>query len=134
MLNKLKGVFKSFQQHEVGYVVIGGIAVVLYGVPRATFDLDILIEATPENAQLEYGEFKTEVEDVSDYFSEDMVSFLLGCSFSFENAMLAGGLSIRNMEEDKNVSVYITNRKCTPDPLRFPGSLPTPRDICLFQI
>jgi hypothetical protein len=51
MLNRLKGVFKSFQLHEVRYVVIGGIAAVLYGVPRATFDLDILIEATPKNAQ-----------------------------------------------------------------------------------
>jgi hypothetical protein len=51
MLNRLKDVFKSFQQHEVRYVVIGGIAVVLYGVPRATFDLNILIEATLENAQ-----------------------------------------------------------------------------------
>ena len=44
MLNRLKGVFKSFQQHKVRYVVCGGIAAVLYGVPRATFDLDILIE------------------------------------------------------------------------------------------
>jgi hypothetical protein len=30
--------------------VIGGIAAVLHGVPRATFDLDILIEASIENA------------------------------------------------------------------------------------
>ena len=51
MLNRLKDVFKSFQSHNVHYVVIGGIAAILYGVPRATFDLDILIEATPENAQ-----------------------------------------------------------------------------------
>ncbi len=51
MLNRLRDVFKSFQQHEVKYVVIGGIASVLHGVPRATFDLDILIEATPENAE-----------------------------------------------------------------------------------
>ncbi len=51
MLNRLLGVFRSFQQHEVKYVVIGGIASVLYGVPRATFDMDILIEATPENAE-----------------------------------------------------------------------------------
>lgn len=50
MLNRLLDVFKSFQQHDVKYVVIGGIASVLYGVPRATFDMDILIEATPENA------------------------------------------------------------------------------------
>jgi hypothetical protein len=34
----------------VKYLVIGGIASILHGVPRATFDLDILIEATPANA------------------------------------------------------------------------------------
>lgn len=51
MLNQLRDVFRSFQKHDVKYVVIGGIAAVMHGVPRATFDLDILIEATPENAQ-----------------------------------------------------------------------------------
>jgi hypothetical protein len=35
----------------VRYVIIGGIAAVLHGVPRATFDLDILIEATQPNAE-----------------------------------------------------------------------------------
>jgi hypothetical protein len=51
MLNRLKDVFASFQRHEVKYVVIGGIASVLHGVPRATFDLDILILAERDNAQ-----------------------------------------------------------------------------------
>jgi hypothetical protein len=51
MLNRLQDVFKFFQQHEVKYVVIGGVASVLHGVPRATFDLDILIEATTENVR-----------------------------------------------------------------------------------
>lgn len=51
MLNQLQDVLSSFQKHKVKYVIIGGIAAVLYGVPRATFDLDILIEATPVNAQ-----------------------------------------------------------------------------------
>jgi Nucleotidyl transferase of unknown function (DUF2204) len=51
MLNRLQGVFESLQRHNVKYVVIGGIASILYGVPRATFDLDILIEATESNAQ-----------------------------------------------------------------------------------
>jgi len=51
MLNRLQDVFKSFQRHDVKYVVIGGIASVLHGVPRATFDLDILIEASTENAE-----------------------------------------------------------------------------------
>ncbi len=51
MLNRLLDVFASFQKHKVKYLVIGGIAAVLHGVPRATFDLDILIEASPNNAQ-----------------------------------------------------------------------------------
>ena len=51
MFNQLKDVFKSFQKHEVRYLIIGGIASVLHGVPRATFDLDVLIEASPENAR-----------------------------------------------------------------------------------
>ena len=51
MLNRLKDVFASLQRHDVRYVVIGGIAAVLHGVPRATFDLDLLIEATPDNGQ-----------------------------------------------------------------------------------
>jgi predicted nucleotidyltransferase len=51
MLNRLQDVFKCLKKHNVRYLVIGGIAAILYGVPRATFDLDILIEATPRNAQ-----------------------------------------------------------------------------------
>jgi hypothetical protein len=51
MLNLLKDVFSSLQRHKVRYVVIGGIAAVLHGVPRATFDLDILIDANSENVK-----------------------------------------------------------------------------------
>jgi uncharacterized protein YcsI (UPF0317 family) len=66
----------------------------------------------PRYRIFENGEFKEEVEDVSDHFDEHTVSFLLGCSFSFENAMVESGLPIRNMEEGKNVSMYTTNIKC----------------------
>ncbi|MFC1529693.1 nucleotidyltransferase [Gemmatimonadota bacterium] len=51
MLNRLQDVFRSLQRHEVRYVVIGGISAILHGVPRVTFDLDILIEATSENTR-----------------------------------------------------------------------------------
>ena len=50
MLNRLHGVFASLEKNEVRYLVIGGIAAVLHGVPRATFDLEILVQATPDNA------------------------------------------------------------------------------------
>jgi hypothetical protein len=39
MLDQLQSVLASFQKHEVKYLVIGGIAAVLYGVPRATFEV-----------------------------------------------------------------------------------------------
>lgn len=51
MLDQLQNVFASFQKNDVKYLVIGGIAAVLYGVPRATFDLDLLIEPTAENVE-----------------------------------------------------------------------------------
>jgi hypothetical protein len=51
MLDQLQSVFASFQKNDVRYLVIGGIAAVLYGVPRATFDLDVLIEPTLDNVK-----------------------------------------------------------------------------------
>ena len=51
MLDQLQSVFASFQKNDVRYVVIRGIAAVLYGVPRATFDLDVLIEASSDNVE-----------------------------------------------------------------------------------
>ena len=66
----------------------------------------------PRYRVFENGDLKGEVEDVSDIFTDDMVSFLLGCSFSFENAMLATDLPIRNLEEGKNVSMYTTHLDC----------------------
>lgn len=60
------------------------------------------------------GKLEKEVEDVKDIFDQDMVSFLLGCSFSFESALLAAGVPIRNIEEGKNVSMYVTARQCRP--------------------
>lgn len=50
MLHRLQDVFESFERHEVRSLVIGGIAAVLHGVPRATFGLDILRDATTDNA------------------------------------------------------------------------------------
>ncbi len=68
----------------------------------------------PKYRVYEKGVFKSEVQDVLDVFHDGMVSFLLGCSFSFENALMAAGIPVRNIAEKKNVSMYITNRTCQP--------------------
>jgi len=51
MLNPFLDVFSSLNSHGVKYLVIGGIAAIAHGVPRNTFDLDILIEASLDNAR-----------------------------------------------------------------------------------
>ena len=68
----------------------------------------------PRYCVYENGRLAGEVEDVTDLVDPGMVSFLLGCSFSFENAMLAAGLPVRNIEEGRNVSMYVTSRDCAP--------------------
>jgi hypothetical protein len=50
MLSRLRDVSASLSSQQVKYLVIGGTAAILYGVPRATFDLDLIIEASLENA------------------------------------------------------------------------------------
>ncbi len=60
------------------------------------------------------GEPGEEVKDISAVFDDNMVSFLLGCSFSFEDALVKAGVPVRNLEEGRNVSMYITNRVCRP--------------------
>ena len=60
------------------------------------------------------GEMSAEVEDISDYWSDDLVSFLIGCSFTFETALIKGGIRLRHFDRCDNVSMFITNIQTTP--------------------
>ena len=60
------------------------------------------------------GALVDEVEDIKKYWQDDFVSFVLGCSFTFESAMIDEGIAIRHIDTGKNVSMYITNIKCEP--------------------
>jgi uncharacterized protein YcsI (UPF0317 family) len=58
------------------------------------------------------GELTEEVADISDLWRDDFVSFLIGCSFTFEAALLRAGLSVRHIEQGVNVPMFRTNRPC----------------------
>ena len=60
------------------------------------------------------GELVDEPTDVVELWSDELVSFLIGCSFSFEAALLEAGVPVRNMEQGRNVSMYRTNVACRP--------------------
>ena len=68
------------------------------------------------------GELVDEPADVTGYWRSDLVAFLIGCSFTFENALLAAGVPVRHIERNRNVPMYRTNRPCRPAG-RFHGPL-----------
>ncbi len=51
--------FRLLNQHDVRYLVIGGMAAISYGVPRVTKDIDLFIEASPDNCQRLLKAFET---------------------------------------------------------------------------
>ena len=68
----------------------------------------------PSYRLYEYGELKGEFTDVSHLWRDDFVSFLIGCSFSFEAELLEAEVPVRQIEEGRNVPMYITNIPCMP--------------------
>ena len=68
----------------------------------------------PKYRVYENGMLVEEPADIMDRWSDDMVGFLIGCSFTFETALLAAGLRIAHAEQGRNVPMYVTNRDCTP--------------------
>ncbi len=62
----------------------------------------------------ENGELVAEVDSLVPYWRADLVSFLLGCSFSFETAMVDAGIPLRHQERGNNVSMYTTNIPTAP--------------------
>ncbi len=61
-----------------------------------------------------HGKLEAEETEITRYWHDDLVAFLLGCSFTFETAMARAGLPVRHMEDGRNVSMYITNITCRP--------------------
>lgn len=52
--------------------------------------------------------------DITPYYTSDLVFFLIGCSFSFENALIENGMPLRHVDEQKNVAMYNTNITLNP--------------------
>ena len=68
------------------------------------------------------GELVDEPTDVTRHWRDDLIGFLLGCSFTFEWALTAAGLPVAHQVNGVNVPMYVTNRRCVPAG-RFEGPL-----------
>lgn len=58
------------------------------------------------------GEQVAETPDVSEWWRADLVSFLIGCSFTFERALGSAGVPVRHVEQGVNVPMYRTSWRC----------------------
>ncbi len=68
------------------------------------------------------GVLSDEPVDVTDLWRDDLVSFVIGCSFSFEEALLEAGVPLRHVAQGRNVAMYRTSLSTVPAGL-FRGPL-----------
>ncbi len=68
----------------------------------------------PRYRVYEHGVLVDEPTDITHLWRDDLVSFLIGCSFSFEAELLEAGVPVRHIEEGKNVPMYDTDIPCEP--------------------
>lgn len=52
--------------------------------------------------------------DLTPFWNDDLVSFLIGCSFTFESALIEAGLPVRHVEQGTNVPMYVTSLPTVP--------------------
>jgi uncharacterized protein YcsI (UPF0317 family) len=77
-------------------------------LPSLGADLDIRHDA-PRYRIFRNGEPTDTATDIEALWRDDFVTFVLGCSFSFETALLRAGIPVRHIEADRNVAMYETN-------------------------
>jgi uncharacterized protein YcsI (UPF0317 family) len=79
-----------------------------YRAPQLGHNLDIRTDV-PGYIVLEHGETNGEVRDISSHWQDDFVTFYIGCSFSFEEALLSQGIDLPHIKAGRNVAMYKTN-------------------------
>ena len=82
-------------------------------LPSLAEDLDIRSDV-PRYRVFRDGVPVEEVADIGHLWRDDLVAFVLGCSFSFEEALLEAGLPVRHIEQGRNVPMYLTGVDTVP--------------------
>jgi uncharacterized protein YcsI (UPF0317 family) len=88
--------------------LIGSSAPGDWRIPSLGEDLDIRTDL-PRYRVWKNGELIAEPADVREFWRDDLVSFVIGCSFSFEEALMADGIEMRHITRGCNVSMYRTS-------------------------
>jgi uncharacterized protein YcsI (UPF0317 family) len=71
-------------------------------------DVDIRTDV-PRYRLWKNGELEAETPDIRTLWRPDLVTFVLGCSFSFEQALIEAGIELRHIQQGRNVAMYKTS-------------------------
>jgi len=82
-------------------------------LPSLGVDIDIRSDV-PLYRVWRHGELTDEVTDITALWRPDLVTFVLGCSFSFEHALQQAGIRLRHVDEGRNVAMYRTSIDTVP--------------------
>lgn len=82
-------------------------------LPTLGADIDIRSDVPSYNVYRD-GEFAEHRADIRDLWRDDLVAFALGCSFTFERALMAAGFPMRHIEQERTVPMYRTNIATLP--------------------
>jgi uncharacterized protein YcsI (UPF0317 family) len=77
--------------------------------PGADLRMDL-----PRYRVYEHGMCTSRPTSIERFWRDDLVAFLIGCSFTFDSLLLAEGLPVRHIEQGRNVPMYRTNIACAP--------------------
>lgn len=82
-------------------------------IPELGADLDIRTDI-PRYCLYENGAFAQELTDLTAHWQDDFVAFAIGCSYTFERALIADGIHLRHIDEEKVVPMFRTNIRTMP--------------------
>ena len=82
-------------------------------IPALGLDLDLRTDL-PRYRIWRHGVLVEEPTDIRAMWRDDLVAFVIGCSFTFEHALLEDGIALRHITQGKNVAMWRTNIACAP--------------------
>jgi uncharacterized protein YcsI (UPF0317 family) len=84
-----------------------------YAIRSLANDLDVRTDL-PRYRIWQNGQVVDEPTNIERYWRDDLVAFVIGCSFSFEEALIEDGIPLRHIDDGVNVSMFRTNIPCVP--------------------
>ncbi|MBW4037161.1 MAG: putative hydro-lyase [Proteobacteria bacterium] len=91
------------------------------GLPQLGADIDLRTDL-PGYRVWQHGALVAEPDDLAAYWRDDLVAFVIGCSYTFETALRNAGIGLRHVEQGTEVPMYRTAIDCVPAG-RFHGRL-----------